>query len=274
MKNITGATCETAESLFIGAGAFFKNYDFKNDTYETAMAAGKGLGATQGGGSFSAVPTIEEIPIDGADPIPRIVGWVVTMLARIIESKPGTFALALSTGVVKQEGATYYSVKARRHISLDDYIENITYVGSVSGSNDPLIIQIFNAISTSGLTIETNGNVGSAMDITFTSRVDVCKNPEFSEYAPFEIFYPKQLAVPVIKTVTDADEVVTGTGVKTATVHIAGEGIPQGKQGTVDSDGNWSIQIPMLASGTIITAWQEFEGRKSPEVTTIVKIAE
>jgi hypothetical protein len=68
MRNFTGANCDTYESLAIGAGVFFMNFDLGNDTYDSAMAEGKCLGATQTGGNFAAIPTFDEIPIDGADP--------------------------------------------------------------------------------------------------------------------------------------------------------------------------------------------------------------
>jgi hypothetical protein len=102
----------------------------------------------------------------------------------------------------------------------------------------------------------------------------VYKNPEFAEYAPFEIFYPKRLEMPKINVVTDADEAVTGTGIAGATVYIVGEGIPEDTQSMVGTDKTWSIAIPKLESGTVITAWQEFEERKSAEITTVVRIGE
>lgn len=209
IRNYNGASCETAQSLFIGAGAFFKNYDFKNDTFDKAMAAGKCLGATQGGGAFSAIPTMAETKIDGADSIPHIEGWVVQMSAQIIELKPETIALALGTGVITQKSETYWSIKAQRHISPEHYLDNITYVGTVSGSDEPFIIQIFNAISQTGLTLTTNGTTGSPITIKFISRVDICKNPEFLEFVPFEFFFPKRLASVKLNLLTDTDTAAT-----------------------------------------------------------------
>lgn len=272
IRNYSGATCETAQSLFIGAGAFFKNYNFETDTYDKAMAAGKCLGATQGGGTFSAIPTMAETKIDGADPIPRIEGWVVQMSAQIIELKPDTIALALGTGVVTQKNETYWSIKAQRHISPEHYLENITYVGTVSGSSEPFVIQIFNAISQAGLTLTTNGTVGSPIKVEFTSRIDVCKNPEFLEYVPFEFFFPKRLESVKLNPVNDDDTAVTGTGVPGATVYVTGGTIPENTSCIVEANKEWSVAIPKQNVGTMITAWQEMSGKKSLTVSTIVKI--
>lgn len=56
MKKFSGFTKSTQEHLLLNAGAYFKNYEVEKDTYDTAVAAGKLLGATRGGGQFNAVP--------------------------------------------------------------------------------------------------------------------------------------------------------------------------------------------------------------------------
>ena len=48
-KRITGFTETTMKNRQTGAGAYFKNYDIETDTFTTAVAAGKLIGATQGG---------------------------------------------------------------------------------------------------------------------------------------------------------------------------------------------------------------------------------
>jgi len=64
-KSYSGYTEKTAENLLLDAGAFFINFDIEEDDFDSAVADGKLLGATRGGGSFSAVPEIRAIEVDG-----------------------------------------------------------------------------------------------------------------------------------------------------------------------------------------------------------------
>ena len=45
----SGFSAGTSNKLMLDAGAFFKNFAVGTDTYATAKAAGKLIGATQGG---------------------------------------------------------------------------------------------------------------------------------------------------------------------------------------------------------------------------------
>jgi len=64
-ESYSGYTEKTAENLLLDAGAFFIDFDIETDTFETAVADGKLLGATRGGGSFEATPEIRSIEVDG-----------------------------------------------------------------------------------------------------------------------------------------------------------------------------------------------------------------
>ena len=62
-RSYSGFTKKTAEHLLLDAGAFFKNFTYEeggtsNDTFDSAVKAGKLIGATKGGGEFSAVASI------------------------------------------------------------------------------------------------------------------------------------------------------------------------------------------------------------------------
>lgn len=77
------------------AGAFFKNFKYEpgstdNDTFDIAVAAGKLIGATKGGGEFSAVPAVRQIEVDGvkgrAAGLEVIDSWEVYIKATILET--------------------------------------------------------------------------------------------------------------------------------------------------------------------------------------------
>lgn len=201
MKTYSGYTAETPKSLLLDAGAFFKNFYVGTDTFETAVTAGKLLGATQGGGVFSAIPTIRRIEIDGikgaAKGLEVIDEWVVTLTANVKEVKKATIQAALATSSVDTStNADYDIISAKNEIALTDYIDNITWVGKLSGTNDPVIIQVYNSLNTSGLSLNVADKAEAVLALTFTGHyVDTDLDTP-----PFKIYYPKA----IVNTVDDA----------------------------------------------------------------------
>lgn len=191
MSVFSGFTASTAKHLQLDAGAFLKNYDVSQDTWETAKAT-KLIGATAGGGSFSAVPTIRPIEIDGvkgsAKGLEALDEWVVTLTANVKEVTADAIKLALaaaqSSTVTSPTG--YTKITAKNEIALADYNDNITWVGRLSGTNDPVIIVVKNALSTNGLTISFADKSEGLIPITVKGHYD----PSDLETPPFEIYYP------------------------------------------------------------------------------------
>lgn len=186
----SGFTATTAEKLLLDAGAFFKNFVVGTDTFESAVTAGKLLGATQGGGTFSAIPTIRKIEIDGvkgsAKGLEAIDEWVVTISANMKEISEEILVTALGTGSSATGATGYKTITANNDIALTDYITNITWVGRLSGEELPVIIQVKNALSTGGVTLTTADKAEAVMTITFTGHYDSTD----LDTPPFEIHYP------------------------------------------------------------------------------------
>lgn len=189
-KTYSGFTADTAKSLLLDAGAFFKNFELGTDTFDTAVTSGKLIGATSGGGSFTAIPSIRRIEIDGvkgaAKGLQVIDEWVVTLTANMKEVKQDTLLLALASGNAVDGAVGYKNITANNYIELSDYIDNITWVGKLSGSDNPVIIQVKNALSTSGLTLNTADKAEAVIALSFVAHYDTADldNP------PFIIAYP------------------------------------------------------------------------------------
>ena len=278
-KNVTGRTKATKESLLLNAGAWFKNFDVGVDTFESALADGKCLGATQGGGNFTATPEVRLIEIDGSDPITVYDSWTVTMMANMIEVKPDTLALALGTGIIADaDGALaekYFTIRAKRQIDTGtDYIESITWVGTLSGSNEPVIIQIFNAISNSGINMNMAPKANGILSVTFSSSTDEDNLEDAAEFAPFIIYYPKSVAVPTINPIDSDSTTITGTGTVGAVVHFSGGTIPADAHATVSAGGTYTHTIPKQAVGVRVVAYQQIGGRRSLDVSVYVTAAD
>lgn len=192
MKKYSGFTTATADSLLLNAGAYFKNFTVGTDTFESAVTAGKLIGATKGGGEFSAVPSIRQIEVDGvagrAKGLEVIDSWDIYLKAKVLEIKESTIKDGLVASDVDSTTSNDYDIiTARNNIELDDYITNITWVGTLSGSDDPVIIQITNALNTEGLKFSTTDKNEATIELTFYghyTQTDL-------DTPPFKIYYPK-----------------------------------------------------------------------------------
>ena len=67
-------------------------------------------------------------------------------------------------------------------------IENITYIGTISGSNEPVIIQVYNALSTDGLDLQTSPKSEAVLGVTVYGHYIA----EDLETPPYAIYYPKE----------------------------------------------------------------------------------
>ena len=192
MSLFSGFTANTPKHLQMDAGAFLKNYDISTDTWETAKGT-KLIGATAGGGSFSAVPTFRKVEIDGvkgaAKGMQNIDEWVVTMTANVKEITPEMLQLSLAAAdtAASTSPANYTKITARNELKDTDYLDNITWVGRLSGSNEPVIIVVKNALATNGLTISFADKAEGVIPVTITGHYD----PANLEEVPFDIYYPK-----------------------------------------------------------------------------------
>lgn len=193
MKTYSGFSETTAKHLVLDAGAYFINYDPETDTPEEAFAT-KCLGATSGGGQFNAKAKFRNISVDGVKAeapmgLKFIDTWEVELSASVIEIDHDVikYALAASDKVEKEK---YTEITARNNLELSDYISNVTWVGTLSGCNDPIIIQVFNAISEEGLSLKAKDGDDTTVELKFIGHYNAT-NLEDLQSPPFKILYPK-----------------------------------------------------------------------------------
>ncbi len=192
-KTYSGYTEKTINSIIMDSGAFFKNFDVETDTYDSAVQGGKLIGATRGGGGFTAKATYRTIEIDGvkgaAKGLQALDAWEVTIQANVLEIKKETIQMALGTGII-EETDKYTVVSARNYVEDVDYIENITWVGRINQTEEPIVIQIYNAFSTDGFAITTKDKGEAVISLKFTAHYDA----ENLDNPPFKIYYPKVIS--------------------------------------------------------------------------------
>ena len=194
---ITGYTCDTKQNFLLDSGAVFKNFVVGTDTAKTAQAAGKLLGATRGGSSFTATPEIRMREVDGLRGTPKggisIDSWAVTLVANFIEWTPETLKAALGAAEISDDEEGYKLIRGRNMPNDEDYYDNITWVGTISGSDEPVIIQIYNALSTSGISASFADKSEAVLPVTFQATYDACgAQPTDPNFAPFAIYFPER----------------------------------------------------------------------------------
>lgn len=212
-KVFSGFTRTTSEHLLLDAGAFFKNFIYEpggtgNDTYDSAVSAGKLIGATKGGGEFSAVPAVRQIEVDGvkgrAKGLEVIDSWDVYLKATVLEATSESIKAALCASTVDTElDAEYDIIEGNSSIELEDYVDNVTWIGKLSGSDSPVIIQVYNALNTDGLKLTVQDKAEATIPMTFYGHY----SQEELDAPPFKVFYPKKKTAGIIESATEGGKV-------------------------------------------------------------------
>lgn len=272
-RNKTGFTAETKKHLLLGAGAIFKNFAVGVDTYESALAAGKAIGATQGGNEFKAAPSVHNIQIDGilgkAADLDVIDSWDVSLAVGFIEANKGVICAALGASTVDTATSNAYDIiKGDTEFKASDYLENVTFIGTLSGSETPVIIQVYNAINMGGLSVKFEDGQEGVINVTFEGR----NTTSDMESAPFAIFYPKgtdaKLDIVDKATVAAGATVVLPVGNVTGTLSaVSGT---QAKA-TVEVAGNGYVIVTGVAAGTSVITVSD--GSADTDTCTVTVVA-
>ncbi len=173
MNEWKGYTVDSSKEFLLNAGAFYKNATFDETT---GVFSGTRLGATQGGGEFSALPEIRSIEVDGASihtkGLKVIDDWEITLKSNLMEVTKDNFQAALgASDIDASSNAEYDIINLRRNLKDTDYIDNIAWVGRKS-DNTPVIILIENALNSEGLAVTMAPKAEGVIPITFTANAD------------------------------------------------------------------------------------------------------
>ena len=193
---VTGLRPETFENLQLNAGVFLKGFDLDtpadNDALETAileaLEAGTGvLGATRGGGSFRAVPTMRSIEADGKRA--EFVGsqmidtWDIRLTGTLLEITPENMKDALVCADMTTTG-NKTTVKIRRDIKTEDYIPSLCWVGDTARGF--VAIELTNALNTAGANFTFTDKGEGTLPFEFVAHQADLKG---GEYLPVRVIF-------------------------------------------------------------------------------------
>lgn len=200
----TGYTKDSAKGFLLNAGALLKNLTFKEGKW-----SGDLLGATSGGSSISLVNTFRQPEIDGVFTTPVGADSIETSEGKfevnMIEWTAENIKIAILGEIKKSDGTDfpdgYDVITTRRKVEESDYIENLAYVGTISGSEKPVIIIMHHSIVTSGLEFEPQDKQEGIYKMVFEARSGADEVNDTS--LPITILFPTATAAEGAKSNTE-----------------------------------------------------------------------
>lgn len=200
-KPVTAVRPQTFERLQLNAGAFLKNFDLSTYTEYSALEEAlfaaikdgtKTLGATRGGGTFTASPTMRSIEADGKryefKGSTVVDAWDIKLTATLMEITPDNFTLALGTAEKTEENSftkgKKTTIKLRTNIEDGDYIQNLVWFGNTSKGF--VAIALDNALNNTGVTLTFSDKGEGTLPVEFHAYQDTVEN---NDYAPCAIYF-------------------------------------------------------------------------------------
>lgn len=200
-KPVTAVRPQTFERLQLNAGAFLKNFDLSTYTEYSALEEAlfgaikddtKALGATRGGGTFTATPTMRSIEADGKryefKGSTVIDTWDIKLTATLMEITPDNFVIALGTAEKTEENSftkgKKTTIKLRTNIEDGDYIQNLVWFGNTSKGLVAIVLD--NALNNTGVTLTFSDKGEGTLPVEFHAYQDTVEN---NEYAPCAIYF-------------------------------------------------------------------------------------
>ena len=194
---ITGLRPATFENLQLNAGVFLEGFnatsyadaDALEDAVLAALEAGTGvIGATIGGGTFVAEPSIRQIEADGMRY--PIVGstvndmWNVKLTGTMKEINPDNFKRALLTCDADTSKPQVTVLTVRTDIEESDYIPKLCWVGDTSKGF--ILIELDNVLNVAGATFTFTDKGEGQIPFDFQAHLSDVTD---TENAPFRIYF-------------------------------------------------------------------------------------
>ena len=194
MKVLNGFTPQTAQNLQLDAGIFVRGLADPSKFDGTLQGPAKTIGATSGGGSFTAIPTFRNIfeDLDGARGVYKggqvIDSWEIKMTTTIKEMTAENLKLALAAAdTTAASSGKYDTTVARLEVKEEDYLDNFCFIGTINGQDTPVIVEMKNVLNMSGLNLTVADKATGSVSLELQAHFDLSKPDE----VPFKIYTPK-----------------------------------------------------------------------------------
>ena len=193
-KVLNGFTANTATNLQLDAGIFVRGLADPSTFNGTVTTPAKTIGATSGGGSFTAIPTFRNIfeDLDGARGVYKggqvIDSWEIKLTTTIKEMTAENLKLALAAAdTTAASSGKYDTTVARLEVKEEDYLDNFCFIGTINGQDTPVIVEMKNVLNMSGLNLTVADKATGSVSLELQAHFDLSKPDE----VPFKIYTPK-----------------------------------------------------------------------------------
>ena len=202
MATLSAFTTNTAKNIQLDAGVILKGVtDGEVQALTDASAVDKlistkGLGATKGGATFSAIPEIRSL-LDGINGTRGnykegmiIDSWDITLKTTVSELTANNFKLALG---MKAEAGT----AAGQHkkftptvgiLKSKHFEDSVAWVGMLAGNAKPIVILIKNVYASNGLTLSAEDKGTGSVELELKGTFSLAHPDD----VPFTLYYPNE----------------------------------------------------------------------------------
>ena len=195
----SGYTAGTANNYLLNAGALVRDLEWNKEEEKWSYTL---VGATSGGSKITLKNNLRQVVVDGVMTTPEggdvIESSEAIFEINLIEHTLENLKQALFAKSTASDGETYplgYDVvKPKGQIEASDYITNLGYIGTVSGSDKPIIVIMHKAICTTGYEIEPKDKAEAIYKIAYAGRT--AKSEAGTSALPVTILMPKANALP------------------------------------------------------------------------------
>ena len=189
----TGYTSATSKSYVIDAATVYTNVTY----VEATGFAGTLHGATSGGVTVTIEQSYRDIEVDGTSHM-KVKGNKVmesataSVTANVKEITAETIRKSLNGSLASAaaiDAPTGYKViTTKRYIEDADYLNNIAVVGRLSGTAEPVIFILDNALCTSGFEGSTEDNNEMVIEQVYEAHASV--EQLLADEYPWKILFP------------------------------------------------------------------------------------
>ena len=197
MQGKFGATSSTPDKLLLDAGVIYKDYDIEEMANNGGTDAEK-LGATRGGVTWSLGREFRDMEFDGmlgpTKDMVRRENIEPTIAADLLEFTKDRLKEIIAGSTTEEVGTNGDNVIIGGEISSGAYIDNITYLGTISGQDDPIIVQIENVLVEPDWDVDTDHEDEAVLPVTFRAHFDLDEEDENGHLKePWKIYMPTEV---------------------------------------------------------------------------------
>lgn len=194
MAILNGFTKDTAKNLQLDAGVLVVGLA-SPENFAGELGSARKVGATSGGGNFIVETEIRNLfeDLDGARGNYKdgnvIDSCEIKLSVTIKEMTVENIKMALGAADTATKQGTnqkYDITTARMTIKPTDYMDNICWLGTINGSDVPMIIELRNVMNSNGLNFSFEDKGKGGIELELKAHFTLEKPDE----VPFKIYTP------------------------------------------------------------------------------------